>query len=73
MESLKIMVSENPNTGGNVTITGTVAADTIVFTSEDAKPKGLYSSISMDSITRAAAIHRWGAKAPWPLNERLHK
>jgi hypothetical protein len=40
---------------------------------QDAKPKGLYSSISTDFITRAAVIHRWAAKAPWPLNERLHK
>jgi adenylate cyclase len=33
MECLKIMVSENPNTGGDVTITGTDAADTISVTS----------------------------------------
>ncbi|MFT5786529.1 MAG: hypothetical protein ACI82I_001610 [Gammaproteobacteria bacterium] len=29
--------------------------------------------MSTDFITRAAVIHRWAAKAPWPLNERLHK
>jgi len=27
----------------------------------------------MGSTIRAAAIHRWAAKAPWHLSERPHK
>lgn len=39
----------------------------------DQKQKGQSSSISMASTIHGGVIHRWAAKAPWPLNERLPK